>query len=71
MLSALKYSEDNTGIILRVYETDGRMCEFQASGDVLPAKLSSRTTPWSVMTYYLEHGSTEWKEVLFTEYSEV
>lgn len=70
MLSALKYSEDNIGVILRVYETDGKECDFQAYGDVFPAKLCSRITPWSVKTYYLEQGSDEWKEELLTEYKD-
>lgn len=70
MLSALKYSEDGTGYILRVYEIAGREADFSVSGDVLPAPLHSRITPWSVQTYYLEKGSCEWKEVLLTEYDD-
>ena len=70
MLSALKYSEDGKGMVIRVYETAGKENEFMVSGDVLPAKLKARITPWSVQTYYLEKGSSEWKEVLLTEYEE-
>lgn len=68
MLSALKYSEDGTGLIVRVYETAGEECEFTASGDVLPMELKAKITPWSVQTYYLAEGTQEWKEVLITEY---
>ena len=68
LLSALKYSEDGSGLILRVYETDGKECEFQASGALLPVPLQTKITPWSVQTYYLENGSDTWKEVLLTEY---
>ena len=71
MLSALKYSEDDTGIILRVYETNGSGCDFQASGDALPVTLQGTITPWSVMTYYLSKDGLEWKEVLLTEYEEI
>lgn len=68
MLSALKHSEDGSGLILRLYETDGKECEFRASGHVLPAPLQAKITPWSVQTYYLENGNDAWKEVLLTEY---
>jgi len=68
MLSALKHSEDGSGLILRVYETDGKECDFRACGDILSAPLTAKITPWSVQTYYLENGSNVWKEVLMTEY---
>ena len=68
MLSALKYSEDHTGLILRIYETDGRECDFRICGPVLPAELRGHITPWSVMTYYLKNDSHTWEEVLLTEY---
>lgn len=68
MLSALKYSEDGTGLIIRVYEIEGRENEFIVSGDVLPVPLKAKITPWSVQTYYLAEGAAEWKEVLLTEY---
>ena len=68
MLSALKYSEDGTGRIIRVYEIEGKESDFTVSGDVLPAVLRAKITPWSVQTYYLAEGSGEWKEVLLTEY---
>lgn len=68
MLSAIKYSEDGKGLILRVYETCGKACEFAVNGDLLPVELKAAITPWSVQTYYLEKGSLEWKEVLLTEF---
>lgn len=70
MLSALKFSEDGKGTILRVYETEGKETDFCAEGAVLPAPLKAHITPWSVETYYLEKGSSEWKNVLLTEYEE-
>lgn len=70
MLSALKYSEDGRGMVVRVHEIAGQEKEFTVSGDVLPIALKAKITPWSVQTYYLENGASEWKEVLLTEYEE-
>lgn len=70
LISAVKRSEDNKGMVLRVYETDGRETEFTASGDMLPCTLTARISPWSVQTWLLEDGTTQWKPVLFTEYAQ-
>ena len=68
ILSAIKRSEDNTGLIVRVYEVTGKAVDFTVSGAVIPVALTSKITPWSVQTYYLADGATEWKEVLLTEF---
>ena len=68
MLSACKRSEDGHGLILRLYETDGVETAVTVSGDLLPTPLNAVFTPWSVNTYYLADGSSEWQEVLLTEY---
>ena len=68
MLSACKRSEDNTGLVLRLYETDGRRTDVIVSGDILPVPLEVTFSPYSVNTYFLEDGSEHWKEVLLTEY---
>ncbi len=68
MLSAIKRSEDNTGLIVRLYECTGKSADVTVSGVTLPVALKVTVTPWSVMTYYLADGANEWKEVLFTEY---
>ena len=68
LLSAIKRSEDNTGLIVRVYEITGKAVDFTVSGDVIPVALTSKITPWSVQTYYLADGASEWKEVLLTEF---
>ena len=68
LLSAIKRSEDGTGLIVRLYETTGREAKFTVSGDLLPAPLTDTITPWSVETYYLSDTSAEWKKVLLTEY---
>ena len=68
MLSALKRSEDGTGLVIRLYETTGKEANVTVSGDVLPVALRDTITPWSVKTYYLADGAAEWKEVLITEY---
>lgn len=69
MLSACKRSEDGTGMILRLYETEGKETPVTVSGDLLPVPLSVTFTPYSVNTYYLKDGADAWAEVLLTEYS--
>jgi len=68
ILSACKRSEDGTGMILRLYEVDGKACDVTVSGDMLPVELKAAFTPYSANTYYLADGAGEWKEVLLTEY---
>ena len=68
MLSAIKRSEDGKGLVIRVYETEGKTAEFTAAGDLLSVPLSKTITPWSVQTWYLADDASEWKEVLLTEY---
>ena len=68
MLSAFKYSEDGNGLVIRLYETDGKETPVTVSGDLLPVPLNVTFTPYSVNTYCLEDGADEWKEVLLTEY---
>lgn len=67
-VSAVKRSEDNTGLVVRVYETTGKETDFCASGDILPCPICDKITPWSVETYYLKDGEKAWKKVLLTEY---
>jgi len=68
MLSACKRSEDGTGLILRLYETDGKETPVTVSGDLVRVPLEVTFTPWSMRTYYLGDDAQEWKEVLITEY---
>ena len=70
ILSACKRSEDGTGLILRLYEVDGRETPVTVSGDLLPVPLTTVFTPYSVNTYYLADGADAWKEVLLTEYDQ-
>ncbi|MBQ7312626.1 MAG: hypothetical protein IJW81_03490, partial [Clostridia bacterium] len=67
MLSAIKRSEDGTGMIVRLYEIAGKEANVTVSGDMIPAEIKDTITPWSVETYYLADGSKEWKKVLLTE----
>lgn len=67
IVSAIKRSEDNKGIIIRLYETDGLDTEYAVSGKALPLPLSKKINAWSVDTWYLEDNSTEWQKVDFTE----
>ncbi len=68
MLSAVKRSEDDTGLVLRLYEVDGKYAPVTVTGDLLPVPLDTVITPWSVDTWYLADGADSWKEVLFSEY---
>ena len=68
VISAVKRSEDHTGTVLRIYETDGKETDFSASGCVLPCTLKGHITPWAVQTWYCKDGSQNWKTVHFTEY---
>ena len=68
ILSCIKRSEDNTGLILRLYEVDGKETPVTVSGDLLPVPLKGTFTPYCVSTYYLADGTKAWKEVLLTEY---
>lgn len=67
VLSAIKQSENGKGLIIRAYETDGKETEALISGSALPVPLKAKFTPYSVNTYYLEKGESQWKEVLLTE----
>lgn len=69
MVSVIKRSEDNTGIVLRAYELDGKETPVRISGDLLPVALETRFTPYSVNTYYLPDGGSHWQEVMLTEFA--
>ncbi len=69
VLSAIKRSEDGTGIVVRAYETAGKGAKDTViSGPVLPVPLKATFTPWSCETYYLKDGSKRWKNVMMTEF---
>ncbi len=68
MLSAIKHSEDGKGLVIRIYETDGKETPVRIAGPLLPVALDVTITPWSANTYYLADGTNVWKEVLFTEF---
>ncbi len=68
LLSAIKRSEDGTGLVLRLYEADGKQTPVTVTGALLPTPLDTVITPWSVDTWYLADGASTWKKVLFTEY---
>ena len=59
--------KNGKGLIIRAYETDGKETEALISGSALPVPLNAKFTPYSVNTYYLEKGKSQWKEVLLTE----
>ena len=69
IVSAIKRSEDNSGMILRIYETDGKETDFTAAGGLLPCPLSGHITPWAVQTLFCKDGSDRWESVLLTEFA--
>ncbi len=68
MLSACKRSEDGKGIILRLYETDGKQTPVTVCGDLIRKPLNVTFSPWSMRTYFLADNGDEWEEVLLSEY---
>ena len=68
IVTAFKRSEDDSGTVLRAYETEGKETVATFAGAALPAPLTATWKPWSVQTYYLADGETQWKEVLLTEF---
>ncbi len=67
ILTAIKRAEDGCGTVVRLYETEGRETAVTVSGALLPAPLTDTITAFSVETYYLADGQSEWKRVLMTE----
>ena len=70
IVSAIKRSEDNTGTILRIYETDGAETDFTIGGCVLPCPLKGHIAPWSMQTWFCKDHSDCWQQVLLSEYPE-
>lgn len=68
IVTAFKRSEDGKGTILRAYETEGKETTATLSGFALPAPLTALWKPFSIQTYYLADGESQWKEVLLTEF---
>ena len=67
LVCACKPSEDGNGMVLRAYETDGKAARATVSGEALPAPLTAEFTPYSIQTYYLPNGESQWREILMTE----
>ena len=68
VVSALKRAEDGQGLVIRIYETDGKQADVTVCGATMPAALKCTLTPYSFATYYLADGTSEWREVLLTEF---
>ena len=62
-------SEDGSGVVIRVYETDGVDTHARISGGLLPKELSADVGAWSVNTCLYSFETKDWKEVLLTEYN--
>lgn len=68
IVSAVKRSEDRAGIILRLYEVNGIATAFTATGQVLPCPLHAQIEAYSVQTWFCADGTSNWEQVLFSEY---
>ena len=68
IVGAWKQAEDGNGMILRVYETDGIETPVTIEGKLLEIPLNATIKPFSIQTYYLKNGASDWKEVMLTEF---
>lgn len=68
ILSAVKVAEDGDGLVLRLWETEGRETPATVSGASLPEPLTFVATPHAIRTF--RHGKDGWEEVLFTEWKD-
>ncbi len=68
VVSAVKRAEDNSGTIIRAFETEGKNSEVIISGKILSKPLKALFEAHSVKTFYLSDNDDEWKEVLLTEF---
>ena len=68
ILSAFKVAEDGDGLVLRLWETEGRETPVTVSGPALPAPLTYIAPPHAIRTFRL--GKDGWEEVLFTEWKD-
>lgn len=68
IVGAWKQSEDGSGMILRIYETDGVETPVIIDGPLLESPLCVTVSPYSIQTYFLKNGVSDWKEVMLTEY---
>ncbi len=68
VVSALKRSEDNNGLILRAYETEGKNVKAVIYGDLIGTTLLTDFSPYSVKTFYIDDSTKEYREVLLTEF---
>ncbi len=67
MLSACKMSEEGEGLVLRLYETEGRDTDFTVTGELLDVPLCAHIGANAVETYLLRSGADRWERVLLTE----
>lgn len=66
-ISAVKRSEDGKGTVIRIYESEGRDTDVTICGELIEHHLKVRIGAYSMDTYYLADGESEWREVLTSE----
>jgi len=65
-LSAIKESEDGTGLIVRIHESQGVCTKVSINGNMLPKTLETELKPFEVKTMFLPKNG-DWREVLMSE----
>ncbi len=68
IVSAIKRSEDNNGLVVRLTETVGEDTAVTLSGPALRKELDVTLTKWSTDTFLLEDSSDSWRKVMLTEF---
>lgn len=68
IVSALKRSEDQNGIVLRAYETEGKHASATFEGDLLGVRVMAEFSPYEIKTIYIDDNTKEYREVLLTEF---
>ena len=68
IVSAFKKSEDQNGLILRAYETEGKHASATFEGDLLGVRVMAEFSPYEIKTIYIDDNTKEYREVLLTEF---
>lgn len=69
VVTAFKRAEDDKGMVLRAYETDGRAVDVTFDGGLLRTSVTAHFTPYEIKTLYLpDEGDA--REVMITEWDQ-
>ena len=68
--TVLKRAEDSEDIILRLYETEGKVCKAQVDFSLLGRKFEVEFSPHQIKTLLVPRGEGEVREVNLLEWQE-